>query len=71
MDYIAILNAELAAIDRRDRLYWRMENPELYERLEYLVRQDRRRVLMTELFELMQRNGKQRGTAEECDRMSP
>jgi hypothetical protein len=56
MTSLETLNAELAAIDRQDRVYWRTEKPEQYERLEYLVRQDRRRALVTELLELMQGN---------------
>jgi hypothetical protein len=59
MACLETLKAELAAIDRRDRLYWRMEKPERYEKFEYLVRQDRRRILVAELLELMQRNAKQ------------
>jgi len=48
------LKTELAAIDCLDRFYWQAENPERHEKLGYLVRQDRRRELITELLRLMQ-----------------
>jgi hypothetical protein len=48
------LKAELEAIDRLNRSYWQMREPDPYERLGYLVRQDRRRELIAELLKLMQ-----------------
>jgi hypothetical protein len=54
MACLEILKAELAAIDRQDRFYWQMEKPERYEKLEYFVRQDRRRALLSEILERMQ-----------------
>ena len=48
------LKADLAAIDRLNRFYWQTEEPDRYERLGYLVRQDRRRELITELLKLIQ-----------------
>jgi len=48
------LKAELAAIDYLNRFYWQAEYPDRYEKLGYLVRQDRRRELITEVLELIQ-----------------
>ena len=53
MACIEILKAELAAIDRQDRVYWQTEIPNRDEKFEYLVRQDRRRAIMDELMNLM------------------
>jgi hypothetical protein len=47
------LKAELAAIDCLDRFYWQTENPERYEKVGYLVRQNRRRHLVAELLNLL------------------
>jgi hypothetical protein len=55
MGRLEVLKAEIGAIDQRDRLYWQTEEPEPDERLEYLLRQDRRGILVAELLELMQR----------------
>ena len=41
---------------KQNRIYAVTEKSEQYERLEYLLRQDRRRALVTELLELMQGN---------------
>jgi hypothetical protein len=49
------LMSELSAIDCLDRFYWQTEDPDRYEKLGYLVRQERRRELITELLRLMQR----------------
>ena len=54
MTQLENLKAELAAIDHLNRFYWQMENPDRYEKLGYLVRQDRRRELITELLKLIQ-----------------
>ena len=48
------LKAELAAIDRLNRFYWQTEDPDRYEKLGYLVRQDRRREVIAGLLKLMQ-----------------
>jgi len=48
------LMEELVLIERRDRFYWQTQNPQRYEKLEHFLRQDRRRVLMGEILELMQ-----------------
>lgn len=53
MDCMEILKAELAAIDRQDRVYWQTEIRNRDEKFEYLVRQDRRRAIMDELMNLM------------------
>jgi hypothetical protein len=53
MGRLDVLKAELAAIDRLDHFYWRTENPQRHEKLGYLVRQDRRRDLITELLKLL------------------
>ena len=55
MACIESLKAELIAIDRQDRVYWQSEIPNRDEKLEYLVRQDRRRAIMDELTNLMLR----------------
>ena len=49
MACMEILKAELAAIDRQDRVYWQTEKPNRHEKFEYLVRQDKRRAIMAEL----------------------
>ena len=49
------MKAELEAIDRLNRFYWQTEEPDRYERLGYQVRQNRRRELITEMLELIQR----------------
>jgi hypothetical protein len=54
MACIEILKAELAAIDRQDRVYWQTEKPERHEKFEYLVRQDKRRAIITQLAAVMQ-----------------
>ena len=64
MTSLETLNAELAAIDRQDRVYWRTKKPEQYERLEYLLRQDRRRTLVKELLELMHTVGSEQSNDE-------
>jgi len=48
------LKAELAVIDSLNRFYWQIEKSDRHEKLGYLVRQDRRRDLITELLKLMQ-----------------
>ena len=48
------LKAELAAIDRLNQFHWQTEDPSQYDKLGYLVRQDRRRELIAELLKLMQ-----------------
>lgn len=47
------LKSELSAIDCLDRFYWQTEDPDRNEKLGYLVRQDRRRELITELLKAM------------------
>ena len=54
MSRLETLKAELAAIDYLNRFYWQAEYPDRYEKLGYLVRQDRRRELITEVLELIQ-----------------
>lgn len=54
MSSLKVLTAELAAIDQWDRLYWQKQKPEQCEKLAYLIRQYRRRDIMTELLNLMQ-----------------
>jgi hypothetical protein len=54
MTRLEVLKSELSAIDRLNRFYWQMEEPDRYERLGYLVRQDRRLELITEMLRLMQ-----------------
>ena len=53
MACVEILKAELAAIDKQDRAYWQTEIPNRDEKIEYLVRQDRRRAIMDQLMNLM------------------
>lgn len=53
MACIEILKAELAAIDRQDRVYWQTEIPNRDEKFEYLVRQDKRRAILAQLMNLM------------------
>jgi hypothetical protein len=54
MTRLDVLKSELSAIDRLNRFYWQVEEPDRYERLGYLVRQDRRLELITEMLRLMQ-----------------
>lgn len=54
MACIEILKAELAAIDRHDRVYWQTKKPKRHEKFQYLVRQDKRRAIITELAAVMQ-----------------
>ena len=54
MTRLESLKAELATIDRLNQFYWQTEDPDRYEKLGYLVRQDRRRELITELLKLIQ-----------------
>jgi len=54
MSRLENLKAELVAIDRLNRFYWQTECPDRYEKLGYLVRQDRRRELIAEVLELIQ-----------------
>jgi hypothetical protein len=54
MACIEILKADLPAIDRQDRVYWQTEKPKRQEKFEYLVRQDKRRAIITELTAVMQ-----------------
>jgi hypothetical protein len=54
MSRLENLKTELAAIDHLNRFYWRTEEPDQYEKLGYLVRQGRRRELITELLNLIQ-----------------
>lgn len=54
MTRIEALKAELADIECLDRFYWQTENPDRHEKLGYLLRQDRRRDVITELLNLMQ-----------------
>jgi hypothetical protein len=55
MACIEILKAELAAIDKQDRAYWQTAIPTRDEKFEYLVRQDRRRAIVDELMNVLQR----------------
>ena len=52
MAYVEILKAELAAIDRQDRVYWQTTKPKREEKSEYLVRQEKRRAIIAELMVL-------------------
>ena len=54
MACIESLKAELAAIDRQDRVYWQIKKPKRREKFEYLVRQGKRRAIITELAAVMQ-----------------
>jgi len=54
MTRLEVLKSELSAIDRLNRFYWQMEEPDHYERLGYLVRQDRRGEVIVELLNLIQ-----------------
>jgi hypothetical protein len=54
MTRLEILKSELAAIDHLDRFHWQTRDPDRYEKLGYLVRQDRRLELITEMLRLMQ-----------------
>src|SRR5580698_5603123 len=54
MSRLEDLKAELEAIDHLNQFYWQTGDPDRYERLGYLVRQDRRRELVTEVLQLIQ-----------------
>jgi hypothetical protein len=54
MTQLENLKAELAAIDHLNRFYWQTDDPDRCEKLGYLVRQERRRELITELLILVQ-----------------
>jgi hypothetical protein len=56
MSRLENFKADLATIDHLNRFYWQTECPDRYEKLGYLVRQDRRRELITEVLELIQGN---------------
>jgi hypothetical protein len=60
MSRLKHLKAELAAIDHLNWFYWQTEDPNRYEKLGYLVRRDRRRELITEMLELIQRKQRSR-----------
>ena len=55
MARIESLKAELAAIDRQGRVYWQTAIPTRDDKFEYLVRQDRRRAIVDELMNVLQR----------------
>lgn len=49
MASVETLKAELAEIDRLDRVYWMTTVPEKSQKLEYFRRQERRQALILEL----------------------
>lgn len=49
MASVETLKAELAEIDRLDRVYWMTTVPEKSQKLEYFRRQERREALILEL----------------------
>jgi hypothetical protein len=57
MTRIEALKGELVDIECMDRFYWQTENPDRCQKLGYLIRQDRRRDLITELLKLMESGG--------------
>ena len=67
---LEVLKAELADIERLDQFYWLIRDPERYEKLGYLVRQDRRRELITELLKLIQEGGGRESVSVSCERHS-
>ena len=56
MTRVEALKAELAEIERQDVFYWQTRDPDRHEKLEYQLRRDKRREVITELLNMMERS---------------